>query len=497
MSKLVETVRMATSASVQAVFDYPIQSYIEGRTQVPETGSYLSIIDPSTGAVIGDLADSGVGDVKRAVSSARTAFKDGRWWELAFEERERVLFRLADLLERDIEIFMEVEARESGRLLADAKNDVIESAAALRYFARWGAHTAGTAIRASGAYFSSTTRNPIGVCAIITSGGSPLPILAHKAAPALAVGNSIVAKPSEATSASCVLFSGLANEAGVPPGVFNVVTGGDAAGVALARSSDIDLVVYSGSTATGKAVLGAAAVTLTPATAHLQATSVQILFEDADFDAVASGIWEHLRQICAAGSRILIQANMKDAFLHTLRKHSARLSLGDALAPDTVWGPMTSESQMRTAKAFLAEAEREGASVLRIGTGIPTQGFFQEGAIISGFPAGHLRTDHEVSCPILVIETFADEQEAIGKANSIRNTVVAGLWSENAERVHRITRKLDADVVWANGYGNSHSALLWSGRSIWTLNRKGGPQSIEHYTRPRTSIARLGDKIRT
>jgi len=494
---ITDIAKASASATGQAVFDYPVHSFINGHAHAPGSGTYLDIIDPGNGTVIGSLAESSAADVKDAVKAAREAYRDGRWSEKDPEERERILFRLADLVDRDSEILSEVEARDTGKPLAEARLDIAEAAAVLRYFAGWCTKASGTVVPAPRDYFATTTREPLGVCAAITPWNYPLPILTYKVAPALAFGNTVVAKPSELASASSVLLAHLAHEAGVPAGVFNVVTGGRTAGEALTSSPDVDKIAFTGSTATGKAVLRAAAETLTPATVELGGKSAQVIFEDADIDAavegVAAGIWTNAGQICIAGSRVLVQDSIRDAFLDALMERTRKLSLGHSMNPGTDVGPVISEGQLEKIKSFLAEVEQAGATVQSCGTEVPDQGFFLPPTIVSGIPAGHPLASQEVFGPVLAIDTFSDEQDAVEKANSTEYGLAAGLWTRDVARVHRVTRKLEAGTVWANTYGVFHPTLPFGGMKASGFGRELGPQAVEHYTHSKTSVISLAE----
>lgn len=488
--------RNASSAAAQAIFDHPVENFINGTTVPPNSGVYLNIIDPGTGRPIGQLADSGPEEVAAAVAAARTAFSDGRWAELDPEDRERILFRLADLIERDADILTELEARDTGKPLAEARLDIAEAAAVVRYFAGWCTKATGTVVPAPREYFATTTREPLGVCVAITPWNYPLPILTYKVAPALAFGNTVVAKPSELASVSSVYLARLAHEAGVPAGVFNVVTGGRAAGEALTSSTNVDKIAFTGSTATGKAVLRAAAETLTPATVELGGKSAQLVFEDADLAAavegVMAGIWTNAGQVCIAGSRVLVQESIKEAFLASLKEGTSQLSVGHSLTSGTDIGPVISDAQLQKITGFIHSAKEAGATVVTSDLELPGSGYFIAPTIVADIPAGHPIASEEVFGPVLAIDTFTDEQDAINKANSTQYGLAAGIWSQNVARVHRVTRKLEAGTVWANTYGVFHPTLPFGGMKASGFGRELGPQAVEHYTQSKTSVIRVG-----
>lgn len=486
----------AASAAAQAIFDYPVDNFIDGAARQPSARQYRDIIDPGTGEAMGLLAESSQEDAAAAVQAARTAFADGRWSELNPEDRERILFRLADLIDRDAEILTEIEARDTGKPLAEAILDIAEAAAVLRYFAGWCTKAAGTVVPAPREYFATTTREPLGVCVAITPWNYPLPILTYKVAPALAFGNTVVAKPSELASVSSVYLAGLAHEAGIPAGVFNVVTGGRAAGEALTASPDVDKIAFTGSTATGKAVLRAAAETLTPATVELGGKSAQLVFDDADLAAavegVMAGIWTNAGQVCIAGSRVLVQENIKEAFLAELRERTANLTVGHSLKDGTDIGPVISDAQLHKVGAFIHSAKEAGATVITAELDLPERGYFIAPTIIADIPSGHPVATEEVFGPVLAVDTFADEEDATAKANATQYGLAAGIWSRDVSRVHRLTRKLEAGTVWANTYGVFHPTLPFGGMKASGFGRELGPQAVEHYTQSKTSVIQIG-----
>jgi aldehyde dehydrogenase (NAD+)/phenylacetaldehyde dehydrogenase len=292
-----------------------------------------------------------------------------------------------------------------------------------------------------------------------------------------------------------VYLARLACEAGVPAGVFNVVTGGRAAGEALTASTGIDKIAFTGSTATGKAVLRAAAETLTPATVELGGKSAQLVFDDADLDAavdgVMGGIWTNAGQICIAGSRVLVQDSIKETFLAALRERTSQLSVGHSMADGVDIGPVISDAQLHKIKAFIHSAQEAGATILTSELELPGSGYFIAPTIIADIPEGHPIAGEEAFGPVLAIDTFSDENDAVGKANSTAYGLAAGIWSRDVSRVHRITRQLEAGTVWANTYGVFHPTLPFGGMKASGFGRELGPQAVEHYTQSKTSIIGL------
>ena len=452
----------------------------------------LQVIDPGTGSVLAEVTDSSPATVDAALLRARRAADDGRWSDIDADLRERVLLRLADLVERDAGLLATIEALDTGKPFAEATLDIDEVAAVLRYYAGWCTKIAGTTIAAPRRFAASTIRKPVGVCAAITPWNYPLPILVYKLAPALAAGNTFVAKPSELAPLSSIRLAELCAEAGVPDDVVTILTGGPATGAALSGSALIDKIAFTGSSATGRAVMRAAADRPIPVTLELGGKSPHLVFASADLDAAAqsvcAGIWTNAGQVCVAGSRLLVESSCATALLDRIIDITRAIRLGHSLDPDSEMGPMISERQRDRAAALVAAALDDGARASTGGRAVDGDGFFFEPTVLTDLPAGHAAVTEEIFGPVLVVDTFASEAEAVAKANATPYGLAAGVFTGQAGQAHRLARGLSAGTVWVNTYGAFHPTLPFGGTKASGFGRELGPAGIDAYSTTTTVV---------
>lgn len=474
-----------------------VESFIDGVFASTKTAVRIPIVDPGNGSNIGEIVEATDVDVVRAVSAARRAHEDRRWSGLDPEDRQKVLFRLADLVEINRAELVRAEALDTGKPLAEAELDIAEAAAVIRYYAGWADKVAGTVIPGPRAFSAVTVREPVGVCAAITPWNYPLPILTYKVGPALAFGNTVVAKPSEVTSVTSVLLAQLASKAGVPDGVFNVVVGGRETGTALSSDPGIDKLGFTGSTATGRAILRAAAEKIIPATVELGGKSAQLVFPDADIEAavegISLGIWTHAGQICVAGSRVLVHESIADEFLERLKERSARYVFGHALDPKATLGPLVSATQHEKVSGIIESARASGVDVFQPPIAVPPSGYFFPPTILSGMDDDHDVVQEEIFGPVVVVQSFSTEDEAVARANGTDYGLAAGIWTRDVARVHRVSDRLESGSVWINDYGIFHPAYSFGGVKASGFGRELGEAAIEHYTRLKTKIIRVLD----
>lgn len=474
--------------------DDSVRTWLE-TAQGTGSGPALEVLDPGTGRVLVELATAAESDVDRAVEAARIAFEDGRWSERDADDREAVLLRLADLVDRDFDLLVTIEALDTGKPRAEAWYDIKEVAAVLRYYAGWCTKATGVTIPAPRQYFAATLRGPVGVCAAITPWNYPLPILMYKLAPALAFGNSFVAKPSELAPLSSLHFAALCAEAGVPDGVVSVLIGAGATGAALAGHSGIDKIAFTGSTRTGRAIMRAAAERPTRVSLELGGKSPHIVFASADLeaaaDSVALGIWTNAGQVCIAGSRLLVEEPVVDTFLELLADRTSAITLGHSLDPAAEMGPMISGAQRTRAENLIADALEDGAVALTGGRARGDEGFFLEPTILAGVDTSQRISQEEVFGPVLVVDTFHGEQEAVAKGNATPYGLAAGVWTGRAGQGQRMARALTAGTVWINTYGVFHPTLPFGGTKASGFGRELGESAVEAYTEITTVVEDL------
>ncbi|WP_421859522.1 aldehyde dehydrogenase family protein [Oricola sp.] len=423
-------------------------------------GERIDVVCPSDGAVFASIARSAAPDVDAAVASARRAFEDGPWSRMTATERGRILTRLGELVDANRDELAALESRDTGK---PARQGVADVTAACRYYEYYGGaadKVHGSQIPFLDGYLAFTTREPHGVVAGIIPWNYPLQILARVAGAALAMGNTLVVKPAEDASLTTVRIAELALEAGCPPGVFNVVTGyGTEAGAPLSAHPGVDYVTFTGSTATGTAIQQAAAINNRGVTMELGGKSPQIVFADADLEAalpvVVNAIIQNGGQTCSAGSRVLIERPVYGAFTAELAKRFAAL-VAQPHYRDGDLGPLINRLQADRVAGFVAEAEAAGATVLARGSvaaDAPEGGCYQAPVLFGDVDPQSKLAREEVFGPVLAAFAFDGEDEAVTLANGTEYGLVAGVWTSDGGRQHRVAKRIRAGQVYVNAYG--------------------------------------------
>ncbi len=464
--------------------------YINGKWCDPASRAWLDTENPYTGEVWAKVADGNIADVDRAVASAKAAF-DGGWGVMKPTERGKLLVRLAELIERDADQLGELEVRDNGKLLA-------EMGAQTRYMAEWYRYYGGLADKIEGAVIpcdkpgilNFTRYEPLGVVAMITPWNSPLLLLAWKLAAALAAGNTAVIKPSEFTSVSTLEFVSLFKEAGFPDGVVNVVTGfGMTCGAPLVAHPGVEKVAFTGSDSAGQKIYEAAAKKIMPVTLELGGKSPNIVFEDADIEAaimgVISGIFAATGQTCIAGSRLLVQNSIHDAFVKRLIEVASTAVIGDPMSSETHVGPVTTPAQFQKVLDYIEIAKAEGAKCVLGGkayTGVGARGKqFVEPTIFTGVRNDMRIAQEEVFGPVLSVISFNDEAEAVAIGNDIDFGLAAGVWTSDIGRALRMSENLRAGTVWVNTYRAVSFTSPFGGYKRSGEGRESGKDAIKEF----------------
>jgi len=461
----------------------------------------LPVLSPIDGRQITTLATASAADVARATASARAAFDDGRWSRRSPAERKRVLHRLADLIDEHALELAVLGVRDNGTEIGMAlKAEPGSAAATFRYYAEALDKVYGEIAPTAETVLALVHREPVGVVAAIVPWNFPLMIGAWKIAPALAMGNSVVLKPAETASLTLLRLAALALEAGVPPGVFNVVTGpGQVTGAALALSMDVDVLVFTGSGATGRRLLEASAQSnLKRCYLELGGKSPNIVFADApDLTAAAkasaAAIFRNAGQVCVAGARLLVEASVHDDFVAELTAATRQMVVGNPLSLSTQIGAVNSERQLEGNLGFVADALREGAKVVTGGTRILTEtgGTYMAPTVVTRVAETHRLFRHEVFGPVLAVTAFDTEAEAVRLANATDYGLAAGVWTTNLSRAHRMVRAIRAGVVHVNTYGGADGTVPLGGVKQSGNGHDKSLHALEKYTDLKTAWIQL------
>jgi aldehyde dehydrogenase (NAD+) len=474
-----------TAATAQSLERY--RMFVGGRWCDAASGATFESLDPYSGTPWAIVPDAAVADVDRAVAAAREAF-DGAWGARPAHDRGRLLGRLARLVERDSEALSAIETRDNGRLLRDSRAQVGHVVAWLDYFAGMADKLEGATIPTRRPELMAyTRREPVGAVGIIVPWNAPLLLLAWKLAPALAAGCTVVVKPSDHTPASALELARSIEEAGIPGGVVNVVTGfGPAVGRALAAHPGIDKVAFTGSTATGIDVGRAAVGNMTRFSLELGGKSPQVVFADGDLDAVAEGVAEGVftgtGQVCMAGSRLLVEARVHDELVERVAARARGLRLGDPEDPRTEMGPVANEAQLARVLGYLEEAAAGGATAVCGGGRPDLDGLFVEPTVLTGVAHTAGVAQEEVFGPVLVAFPFGSEDEAVELANATPYGLAAGVWTRDVARAHRVAHRIRAGSVWINTYRVFDPGVPFGGYGRSGMGRENGFDVMHEYT---------------
>ena len=477
-----------------------IFNYIDGELKTPTSNQYLDNYDPSTGAIYSLIPDSDEHDVNEAVDAAREAFAG--WSSLAVEKRSSFLQRIAELIDRDLDALSLAESIDSGKTVALAKSlDIPRASANMRFFATGAIHFASDAHITGVEAVNYTLRTPVGVVGCISPWNLPLYLFTWKIAPALAAGCTVVAKPSELSPMTAFLFSKLCIEAGLPKGVLNIVHGlGTKAGHAIVEHPDIKAISFTGGTVTGRKIATTAAPLFKRLSLELGGKNPTIVFADCDFEqAMSTSIqssFSNQGEICLCGSRILVEQSLYDKFVHEFVTRTKKLLIGDPLDAKTNIGALISETHLNKVLGYVNLAKQEGGSILTGGNRIKLDGrcgdgYFVEPTVITGLSQRCRTNQEEIFGPIVTIEPFSTEADAIEAANSTPYGLSASLWTENLKRAHRVSAEIKSGIVWVNCWLFRDLRTPFGGTKQSGVGREGGWEALKFFTEVKNICIRM------
>jgi aldehyde dehydrogenase (NAD+) len=461
-----------------------------------DSSTTLDTSNPATGEVLTQIAQASTADVDRAVQAARRAFEDrtGPWRKMSASERGRLIWRIADLVEKNIEELAELETLDNGKPIFESRYvDMPMVIDVLRYYAGWATKIHGETVNTTETAFTYTLREPVGVVGMIVPWNFPLLLASWKLGPALACGNTIVWKPASLTSLSALRFGELAVEAGVPAGVLNIVTGSAEVGKTMVRHPGIDKIAFTGSTAVGQEIMRSAADSMKRLTLELGGKSPNIVFADADIDnavkGAITGIFYGKGEVCNAGSRLFVESKVQDEFIDKLVARVKKMQPADPLDPKTRMGAIVSQQQMQSVLSYIEAGKQEGAKLLAGGNRVSVdsgKGFFIEPTIFGGVKNDMKIAQEEIFGPVLATLAFDDVDQVIAQANDNPYGLASAVWTRDLKRAHLVSRQLKAGTVWINTYGLMDAALGFGGYKSSGYGRELGIHALEHYTEMKT-----------
>ena len=464
--------------------------FINNEWRPASSGKTMDVINPATEDVCATVASADTADLNAAVEAARQALS-GPWGQMSARERGRLVRKIGErLMERADEI-SRLETLHNGKPIMESRHIEIPAAAeCFEYYGGWSDKVMGETIPVKGNYLNYTLREPLGVCAAIVPWNFPLLIAVWKIAPALATGNTIIVKPASQTPLTALALGEIALEVGLPAGVLNVLTGpGAKLGQAIVEHPGIDKIAFTGDTGTGKNIMKGAADTLKKITLELGGKSPNIVLADADIESAIRGatigIFYGKGEVCAAGSRLLVDSSIKDEFIDKLAARTKKMVAGDPMDPKTRFGALSSKKQMDTVMRYVESAKKEGATLVAggertdIGTG---KGYFYKPTVFADVTPEMTISREEIFGPVLAAIQFADLDEAIARANDSPYGLAAGVWTKDVKKAHYVARKLQAGTVWINTYNVYDTATPFGGYKQSGFGREMSAHALEHYT---------------
>ncbi|MGW4873809.1 aldehyde dehydrogenase family protein [Streptomyces chartreusis] len=464
--------------------------YIDGEWTQAAGGARREVVNPYDASVVTTVDEADATDVDRAVHAARRAFDKGDWANAPTRQRADLLLRVRDLLLRDKEDIARTETLDTGKTLTEGRIDVEDVANAFRYFAELAGKDGGRVVDVGPDVLSRVVYQPVGVCALIAPWNYPLLQASWKVAPALAAGNSFVLKPSEITPLTTIAMMRLIEEAGAPPGVANLVLGsGATVGAALTSHPEVDLVSFTGGLSTGRSIMASAAQGPRNIALELGGKNPNIVFADADFDAAVDyaldAAFLHAGQVCSAGSRLMVEDSLHDRFVEAYAERARAIRLGNGLEEGTESGPLSSAAHREKVESYIAVGREEGARLVSGGTRPDdpalSRGFFLLPTIFADCDRSMRIVQEEVFGPVVTVERFRTEDEAVELANDTRYGLAGGVWTSDASRAQRVAQRLRHGTVWINDFHPYLPQAEWGGFGRSGVGRELGPTGLREY----------------
>jgi acyl-CoA reductase-like NAD-dependent aldehyde dehydrogenase len=468
----------------------PGKLIINGEAVDAASGKTYETYNPATESLITTVAEAGVEDVDRAVRAARAAFESGPWPKMKPAERGRILHKLGDLILQHADEIAHLETIDNGKPIFESRYiDIAMVSDCFHYFSGWATKLTGETNNVSPAFFTYTLREPLGVVGAIIPWNFPMIMVGWKAAPALAAGNCVVLKPAAETPLSAIRIGELALEAGLPPGVFNVIPGkGSVAGEALVKHPMVDKISFTGSTEVGQHIMRTAADTVKKLTLELGGKSPNIVFADADLDAAVrgamNGIFYGKGEVCAAGSRLLVESSIHDDFVAKLAEAAKKRVPADPLHPKTRLGSLVNEKQMKSVLGYIEAGKAEGATVVAGGERqtVDGKGYFVQATVLAGVRNEMKVAQEEIFGPVLSVIPFTGVDDAVKQANDVFYGLASGVWTQDVKKAHTVARRLQAGTVYVNTYNYFDPAMPFGGYKGSGFGRDLGAACLSEYT---------------
>ncbi len=467
----------APESKAVARIDKQYELFINGKFVKPRSGKYFETINPATEEKLSVVAEAGTADVDAAVKSARTAY-DKVWKKMPGSERAKYIFRISRMIQEKARELAVIETLDGGKPIRESRDiDIPLVANHFFYYAGW-------ADKLDYA-FPNRKPQPLGVAGQIIPWNFPLLMAAWKIAPALACGNTVVLKPAETTPLTALKLAEIIQESGLPEGVVNILTGAGATGAALTAHPDINKIAFTGSTEVGKRIMKATAGTAKKLTLELGGKAANIIFEDAPLDqaveGIINGIYFNQGHVCCAGSRLLVQESVYKTVLRKLKDRIETLIVGDPLDKNTDIGAINSRGQLETIRKYIALGKKEGADMYESSCALPRKGFFCRPTLFTNVSQSHRIAQEEIFGPVLAIQTFRTDDEALEKANNTPYGLSAGVWTDKGSRIFNMTTRLRAGVIWANTYNKFDPVSPFGGYKESGFGREGGIAGLNAY----------------